>query len=141
MYVLARLQREYRRRRCWHQVKKQPQLHRLKQAAGGIGLYKNGNKTEFLSFKQEGASEISWLVHIPRQQYIIYWKLCQHAQREGVNRLSIVWQSVLIDQIKRYVFQAVARLVLSYRCTTLTLTKRLEKKLDGNYTRIPRADL
>ena len=31
--------------------------------------------------------------------------------------------------------------ILLYGCTTWTLTKRLEKKLDGNYTRMPRAIL
>ena len=31
--------------------------------------------------------------------------------------------------------------ILLYRCTTWTLTKRMEKKLDGNYTRILRAIL
>ena len=32
-------------------------------------------------------------------------------------------------------------LILLYGCTTWTLTKRLEKKLDGNYTRMLRAIL
>ena len=31
--------------------------------------------------------------------------------------------------------------ILLYRCTTWTLTKRMEKKLDGNYTRMLRAIL
>ena len=30
-------------------------LHSQEQAADGIGLYKNANKTEFRCFKQEGA--------------------------------------------------------------------------------------
>ena len=38
-------------------------------------------------------------------------------------------------------FQAVVVSILLYGCTTWTLTKRLEKKLDGNYTRILRAIL
>ena len=36
--------------------------------------------------------------------------------------------------MKRSFFQAVVVLILLYGCTTWTLTKRLEKKLDGNYT-------
>ena len=32
-------------------------------------------------------------------------------------------------------------MTLLYRCTTWTLTKRMEKKLDGNYTRMLRAIL
>ena len=40
--------------------------------------------------------------------------------------------------MKRSFFQAA---ILLYGCTTWTLTKRLEKKLDGNYTRMLRAIL
>ena len=36
--------------------------------------------------------------------------------------------------MKRSFFQAVVASILLYGCTTWTLTKRLEKKLDGNYT-------
>ena len=38
-------------------------------------------------------------------------------------------------------FQAAAVSLLLYGCTTWTLTKRLEKKLDGNYTRMLQAIL
>ena len=38
-------------------------------------------------------------------------------------------------------FQAAVVSILQYGCTTWTLTKRMEKKLDGNYTRILRAIL
>ena len=38
-------------------------------------------------------------------------------------------------------FQAVVTSILLYGCTTWTLTKRLEKMLDGNYTRMLRAIL
>ena len=37
---------------------------------------------------------------------------------------------------ERSFFQAVVVLILLYGCTTWTLTKRLKKKLDGNYTRM-----
>ena len=43
--------------------------------------------------------------------------------------------------MKRSFFHAVVVLILLYGCTTWTLTKRLEKKLDGNYTRMLRAIL
>ena len=43
--------------------------------------------------------------------------------------------------MKRSLFQAVVVRILLYGCTTWTLTKRLEKKLDGNYTRMLRAIL
>ena len=38
--------------------------------------------------------------------------------------------------MKRSFFQAAVVLILLYGCTTWTLTKRLEKKLDGNNTRM-----
>ena len=59
----------------------------------------------------------------------------------AINRLSIIWKSDLTDKMKRSFFQAAVRSILLYGCTTWTLTKRLEKKLDGNYTRMLRAIL
>ena len=59
----------------------------------------------------------------------------------AINRLSIIWKSDLTDKMKRSFFQAAATSILLYGCTTWTLTKRLEKKLDGNYTRMLRAIL
>ena len=43
--------------------------------------------------------------------------------------------------MKRSFFQAAVESILLYGCTTWTLTKRMEKKLDGNYTRMLRAIL
>ena len=59
----------------------------------------------------------------------------------AINRLSVIWKSDLTDKIKPSFFQAAIVSILLYGCTTWTLTKQIEKKLDGNYTRIPRAIL
>ena len=59
----------------------------------------------------------------------------------AIDRLSIIWKSDLIDKMKRSLFQAAVVSILLYGCTTWTLTKRLKKKLDGNYTRMLRAIL
>ena len=59
----------------------------------------------------------------------------------AINRLSIIWKSDLTDEMKRSFFQAAVTSILLYGWTTWTLTKRLEKKLDGNYTRMLRAIL
>ena len=59
----------------------------------------------------------------------------------AIDRLSIIWKSVVTDKMKRSFFQAAVVSILPYGCTTWTLTKRLEKKLDGNYTRMLRAIL
>ena len=59
----------------------------------------------------------------------------------AIDRLSIIWKSDLTDKMKRNFFQAAVVSILLYGCTTWTLTKRLEKKLDGNYARMLRAIL
>ena len=59
----------------------------------------------------------------------------------AVYRLSIIWKSDLTDKMKRSFFQAAVVSILLYGCTTWTLTKRLGKKLDGNYARMLRAIL
>ena len=56
-------------------------------------------------------------------------------------RLTWIWKSDLTDKMKRSFFQAAVVSILLYGCTTWTLTKQLEKKLDGNYTRILQAIL
>ena len=56
-----------------------------------------------------------------------------------IDRLSIIWKSDLTDKMKRSFFQATVVSILLYGCITWMLTKRLEKKLDGNYTRMLRA--
>ena len=63
--------------------------------------------------------------------------------KEGtaIDSLLIIWKSDLTDKMKRSFFQAAVVSILLYGCTTWTLTKQLEKKLDGNYTRMLRAIL
>ena len=55
----------------------------------------------------------------------------------AIDKLSVIWKSDLTDKMK----QAAVMSILLYGCTTWTLTKQLEKKLDGNYTRMLRAIL
>ena len=59
----------------------------------------------------------------------------------AIDKLSVIWKSDLTDKMKCSFFQAAVVSTLLYGCTTWTLTKRLEKKLDGNYTRMLRAIL
>ena len=53
----------------------------------------------------------------------------------AIDRLSAIWKTDLTDKMKRSFFQAAVVSILLYGCTTWTLTKRMKKKLDGNYTR------
>ena len=59
----------------------------------------------------------------------------------AIDRLSVIWQSDLTDKIKHSFFQAAVVMILLYGCTTWTLTKHIEKKLDSKYTRMLQAIL
>ena len=59
----------------------------------------------------------------------------------AIDRFSILWKSDMTDELKSSFFQAVFVKILLYGCTTWTLTKRMEKKLGGNYTRMLRSIL
>ena len=54
----------------------------------------------------------------------------------AINRLSVIWKSDLTNKMKLSFFQAAIVVILLYGCTTWMLTKRLEKRLDSNYTRM-----
>ena len=59
----------------------------------------------------------------------------------AIDKLSIIWKSDLTDKMKCSFFQAAVVSILLNGCTIWTQTKGLEKKLDGNYTRMLRAIL
>ena len=54
----------------------------------------------------------------------------------ATDRLSVIWKSDLTDKMKRSFVQAAVVSILLYGRTTWTLTKRMEKKLDGNYKKM-----
>ena len=127
-------------------------LHSLKRAAACIGLYANAHKTEYMCYNQTG--DISTLEGTPlklEDKFTYLGSSVESTEKDigtrlakawtAINRLSIIWKSDLTDKMKRSFFQAAVVSILLYRCTTWTLTKRLEKKLDGNYTRMLRAIL
>ena len=59
----------------------------------------------------------------------------------AIDRLSVIWKSDLTDKMKHNFFQAAVMSILLHGFTTWTLTKQMEKKLNGNYTRMLRAIL
>ena len=54
----------------------------------------------------------------------------------SINMISVIWKSDQTDKTKRSFFQAAVMSILLYGCTTWTLAKRMEKRLNGNYTRM-----
>ena len=110
-------------------------LHSLERAAAGIGLHVNAHKTEYMCYYQTG--DITYLgSSVSSTEKDIDTRLTK--AWIAIDRLSIIWKSDLTDKMKRSFFQAAVVSILLYGCTTWTLTKRLKKKLDGNYTRMLR---
>ena len=114
-----------------------------------MGLYVNPHKTEYVCYNQTG--DISTLDGTPLKlvdKFTYQGSSVALTEKDidtrltkawtAINRLSIIWKSDLTDKMKRSFFQAAVESLLLYGCTTWTLTKRLEKKLDGNDTRMLR---
>ena len=59
----------------------------------------------------------------------------------AMSKMEVIWKSNLERKLKINFFRATVETVLLYGCTTWTLTKALERKLDGTYTRLLRTAL
>ena len=120
-------------------------LHSLERAAASIGLHVNAHKTEYMCYNQTG--DISAIDRTPLKlvdKFTYLGRGVSSTEKDidtrltkawtAINRLSIIWKSDLTDKMIRSFFQATVVSILLYGCTTWTLTKRLEKKLDSNHT-------
>ena len=127
-------------------------LHSLERATAGIGLHVNAHKMEYMCYNQTG--DISTLDGTPLKlvdKFTYLGSSVSSTEKNidtrltkawaAIDWLSIIWKSGLTDKMKHNFFQAAVVSILLYGCTTWTLTKRLEKKLDGNHTRMLRAIL
>ena len=127
-------------------------LHSLEWAVAGLGLHVNTHETEYMCFNQIGnisALHGSSLILVDKFAYlgssVLLTKTVVNTGLAkawtAIDWLLGIWKSELTDEIKRSFFQAVVVLILLYGCTTWMLTKGMEKKLDGNYTRMLQAIL
>ena len=127
-------------------------MYSLERAATGIGLHINAHKTEYMCFNQTG--DISTLDRSSLKlvgKFTYLGNSVSSTEKDIDTRLTKAWttidkQSIIgksdqTDKMKRSFFQAAVISILLYGCTTWMLTMRLEKKLDGNYTRMLRAIL
>ena len=124
-------------------------LHSLERAAAGIGFHVNAHKTEYICFNQTDISTLNGCALKLVDKFTYLRSSVSSTETDidtrlakawtAINRLSVVWKSDLTDKMWRSFFQASVVSILLYGCTTWTLTKRMEKKLDGNYTRMLRA--
>ena len=125
-------------------------LHSLERATAG--LHVNAHKTEYMCYNQTG--DTSTLDGTPLKlvdKFTYIESSVSSTEKDidtrltkawtAIDSLAIIWKSDLTDKMKRSFLQAAVVSILLYRCTTWTLTKRPEKKLDGNYRRMLRAIL
>ena len=124
-------------------------LDRVEIEAGKVGLNINAGKTELMAFNQKEPITIksrsgdaikvvqnfkylgAWMASSEKDLNVrkaLAWKAC--------HKLSKIWKSSL--KIKIRLFIATVESVLLYGSETWTLTKQMEKQLDGMYTRMLR---
>ena len=126
--------------------------HSLERAASGSGLHVNAHKTKYLCYNQTGDISTWDGTSLKLVDTFTYLGSSVSSTEKdidtrltkawtAIDKLSIIWKSDLTDKMKHSFFQAAVVSILLYGCTTWTLTKRLKKKLDGNYTRMLRAIL
>ena len=121
-------------------------------ATAGIDFHANAHKTEYMGFNKTG--DISTLNSTSLKLVDMFTYLgssvssmetdidTRQAKAWAANdRLLVILKSDLSDKMKHSFFKTAVVSILLYWLTTWTLTKRLEKKLDSNYTRMLRAIL
>ena len=113
-------------------------LHCKERAAAGFGLHVNAHKTEYTCFNQTGDIPTSNGSSLKPIVLSIEADINARLAKAwtAIDKLSVIWKSDLTDKMKRSFFQAAIVSMQLYGCTTWTLTKRMEKKLDDNYTRM-----
>ena len=115
-------------------------LHNLERATAGIGLHVNAHTTKYMCFNKIG--DISTVNSSSLKLFTYLGSSVSSTETDIDTRLakawtandslSVMWKSDLTDKMKRSFFQAAVMSILLYGCTTWTLTKRMEKKLEGN---------
>ena len=128
-------------------------LNSLESAANCVGLYLNDSKTEYMNYTKSNNSIDNMIIKTVKG-YILkrvndYKYLGSFASssekdfnaRKGMawsacNDLHKIWTSKLAQRIKIKIFRATIEPILLYGSETWTLPVRLEKRLDGCYTRL-----
>ena len=127
-------------------------LHHLEEAAANIGLSVNAKKTEFISYNEEGFMKTKNNIPLKKVDDFKYLgsyiastdkdvKINIGKAWTALTNMNAIWKSNLPDGLKREFFRSTVETVLLYGSSTWTLTKKVEKTLDGTYTRMLRAVL
>ena len=124
-------------------------LHRIQENAAKIVLHLNSDKNEFMSFSQAQDSVLKTVNNenikkVDDFKYLGAWidntandvKVRKALALKACNKLNKIWKSSLCKSLKLQTFLTLVESILLYGSKTWTLTKNLEKSIDGTYTRL-----
>ena len=125
-------------------------LQSLEQASNCVGLYLNETKTQYVNKCSSNTEHgIRTLNQTPLKQVDDYKYLGSYISstlkdfntRKGMawsacNDLHKIWASQLSNNIKLKIFKSTVEPILLYGSETWTLSKKIERRLDGTYTRL-----
>ena len=128
-------------------------LLRLEVAGESIGLHVNHTKTEYMLYNQAEAELVTLdgkkLKQVEDFKYLGSWIASSKRDMEvriglawkALNKMDKIWKSNLHRSLKIQFFRATVESVLLYGAESWTLTKAMNNRLDGTYTRMIRAVL
>ena len=128
-------------------------LLRLEVAGESIGLYVNYTKTEYMLYNQAEAELVTLdgkkLKQVEDFKYLGSWIASNKRDMEvriglawkALNKMDKIWKSNLYRSLKIQFFRATVEGLLLYGAGSWTLTKAMNNRLDGTYTRMLRAIL
>ena len=125
-------------------------LRSLEEASNCVGLYLNESKTEYMNkcslHTNDGIKTLqeTLLKLVEDYKYLgsyISSSLKDFITRKGMtwsacNDLNKIWKSHLNKNIKLHIFKTIIEPILLYGSKTWTLSKKMEDRLDGTYTRL-----
>jgi hypothetical protein len=124
-------------------------LSRVETECGKVGLGLNAKKTEVMTYNISGHEPLktnagNTLKEVDDFKYLGSWMDSTDADIlrrkalawRALNNMTKIWKSHMSRQVKLSLFLATVESILLYGCETWTMTKALEKSLDGCYTRM-----
>ena len=128
-------------------------LLRVENCAAQVGLHANADKTKYMTYNLEDSYLKSLsgadIEHVDDFLYLGSWVDTSEKDLNtriakawsAMSKMEVIWKTNLERKLKINFFRATVETVLLYGCTTWTLTKALERKLDGTYARLIRTAL
>ncbi len=129
----------------------QEMLHQVQAACKRVGLGLNAKKTKYLTYNISNPDEIRTLegTQLERQEdfkYLGSWidntekdiQVRKGQAWKALNKMSSIWESSMSRKVKTRFFIAAIESILLYGCESWTVTPRIERSLNGTYTRMLR---